>query len=311
MPTLAEYNPHLGYKDEVVRTYLRLVYKVANQFRWAVSGSVGFEDLISEGTIGLIKAFDRFDPNKFEGRVTKFSTYAVPMIEGEIRRFIRDKRRLIKTSRPLYVISLDQTIRSPKGKDNTRSIQETIPITADFSGIYVSEFIDSLDIQEKSIVQMRIACKKLSEIARSLRLTEEHTKMKLLEIGNKLQEYLGLESGVYELAELTKERYLELKSQGLSDGKICEVVQVGLSSLYRRKKKWGLSSSNPPTSKKEVLNKESTVQPAPSTTELGGEVLKLKKELEQRSRELAAIQEKLNHFEQENQMLKALLKIYL
>lgn len=46
------------------------------------------EDLFQIGSIGLIKAIDKFDLNY----QVRFSTYAVPMISGEIRRFLRDGR---------------------------------------------------------------------------------------------------------------------------------------------------------------------------------------------------------------------------
>lgn len=54
------------------------------------------EDLFQIGSIGLLKAIDKFDPS-FE---VKFSTYAVPMITGEIKRFLRDDG-MIKVSRTL------------------------------------------------------------------------------------------------------------------------------------------------------------------------------------------------------------------
>ena len=54
------------------------------------------EDLFQIGTIGLMKAIDKFDPS-FD---VKFSTYAVPMIAGEIKRFLRDDG-MIKVSRSL------------------------------------------------------------------------------------------------------------------------------------------------------------------------------------------------------------------
>lgn len=54
------------------------------------------EDLFQIGTIGLIKAIDKFDLS-FDVR---FSTYAVPMISGEIKRFLRDDG-LVKVSRTL------------------------------------------------------------------------------------------------------------------------------------------------------------------------------------------------------------------
>ena len=58
------------------------------------------EDLCQIGSIGLMKAIDKFDPS-FE---VKFSTYAVPMITGELKRFLRDDG-MIKVSRSLKEIS--------------------------------------------------------------------------------------------------------------------------------------------------------------------------------------------------------------
>ena len=54
------------------------------------------EDLFQIGTIGLIKAIDKFDLSQG----VKFSTYAVPMITGEIKRFLRDDG-LVKVSRTI------------------------------------------------------------------------------------------------------------------------------------------------------------------------------------------------------------------
>ena len=61
---------------------------------------VEMEDLFQIGTIGLLKAIDKFDLNYD----VKFSTYAVPMIAGEIKRFLRDDG-MIKVSRSLKELS--------------------------------------------------------------------------------------------------------------------------------------------------------------------------------------------------------------
>ena len=61
---------------------------------------VEMEDLFQIGSIGLLKAIDKFDLNYD----VKFSTYAVPMISGEIRRFLRDDG-MIKVSRSLKELS--------------------------------------------------------------------------------------------------------------------------------------------------------------------------------------------------------------
>lgn len=84
--------------DEEARTQLveenaGLVWCIAKRF---YNRGVEAEDLFQIGNIGLIKAIDKFDLS-FE---VKFSTYAVPMISGEIKRFLRDDG-MIKVSRSL------------------------------------------------------------------------------------------------------------------------------------------------------------------------------------------------------------------
>ena len=80
-------------RDTLVEKNMGLVYTVARRF---CGRGCEMEDLIQIGSIGLIKAIDKFDPC-FE---VKFSTYAVAMITGEIKRFLRDDG-LIKVSRSL------------------------------------------------------------------------------------------------------------------------------------------------------------------------------------------------------------------
>ncbi len=77
--------------EELVRLNSPLVYSIAGRFRERCQD---FGDLVECGTIGLVKAIKTFDV----GRGCAFSTYAVPLIFGEIRRFLRDDG-IIKVSR--------------------------------------------------------------------------------------------------------------------------------------------------------------------------------------------------------------------
>lgn len=80
-------------REQLVKENMGLVFTVAHRF---AGRGCEKEDLIQIGSIGLLKAIDKFDCT-FEVR---FSTYAVPMITGEIRRFLRDDG-MIKVSRIL------------------------------------------------------------------------------------------------------------------------------------------------------------------------------------------------------------------
>ncbi|MCD7834271.1 MAG: SigB/SigF/SigG family RNA polymerase sigma factor [Lachnospiraceae bacterium] len=87
---------HEGDKDareQLAEENMGLVFTVARRF---LGRNCDYEDLVQIGCIGLLKAIDHFDLS-FEVR---FSTYAVPMIVGEIRRFLRDDG-MIKVSRLL------------------------------------------------------------------------------------------------------------------------------------------------------------------------------------------------------------------
>ena len=80
-------------REQMVEGNLRLVLSVVQRF--AQRGE-NLDDLFQVGCIGLIKAIDNFDP----AQPVRFSTYGVPMIIGEIRRFLRDNNAL-RVSRSL------------------------------------------------------------------------------------------------------------------------------------------------------------------------------------------------------------------
>jgi RNA polymerase sigma-B factor len=69
--------------DQIVRDNQRLLHHVLKRFATA---DEPYEDLLQVANLGLIKAVQRFDP----GRGVRFSTYAVPVIEGEVRHHLRD-----------------------------------------------------------------------------------------------------------------------------------------------------------------------------------------------------------------------------
>lgn len=83
--------------EQLTQSNMGLVYSVARKLSGRGADS---EDLIQLGAIGLLKAIRKFDPS-YE---VKFSTYAVPMILGEMRRFLRDDGP-IKVSRSLKLLA--------------------------------------------------------------------------------------------------------------------------------------------------------------------------------------------------------------
>ena len=84
-------------RDRLVTENMGLIWSIVRRF---TGRGYDPEDLFQIGSIGLMKAIDKFDMS-FE---VKFSTYAVPMITGEIKRFLRDDG-MIKVSRSIKAVS--------------------------------------------------------------------------------------------------------------------------------------------------------------------------------------------------------------
>jgi RNA polymerase sigma-B factor len=88
----AERCPEL--RDRLVRRYLPLARYCANQF---ARPGTPFDDLLQVASLGLIKALDRYDP----ARGVSFSSYAMPTMTGELRRFFRDHSWNVRPPRDL------------------------------------------------------------------------------------------------------------------------------------------------------------------------------------------------------------------
>lgn len=81
-------------KSLIVDSYMDLVRSLARRF---ANRGEPLDDLVQVASIGLLKAIDRFDPD----RNIQFTTYAVPTIVGELRRYFRDRSSTIRVPRGL------------------------------------------------------------------------------------------------------------------------------------------------------------------------------------------------------------------
>ena len=105
-------------REQIILNNVGLIWSVVRRF---TNRGYESEDLFQIGSIGLMKAVDKFDLSYD----VKFSTYAVPMITGEIRRFLRDDG-MIKVSRSLkenvYKIMKQEKsfVSSIKGKQRSK-----------------------------------------------------------------------------------------------------------------------------------------------------------------------------------------------
>ncbi len=105
----------LRLREQLVEQFIGLVEFLARRFR---NRGEPLEDLIQVGTIGLLKAIDRFDLD----REVEFSTYATPTIVGELKRHFRDKGWAVRVPRRLQELHLELTkVVAQLGQDLGRS----------------------------------------------------------------------------------------------------------------------------------------------------------------------------------------------
>ena len=124
-------------RDKKITENIGLVHSIANRFR---NRGADYDDLFQAGCVGLIKAVDNFD----ESKGFAFSTYAVPVIMGEIKRIFRDGGA-IKISRSLKEKSIKvQAIRDKFLSKNLR--EPTVSELASLSGYDVEELSEILNI---------------------------------------------------------------------------------------------------------------------------------------------------------------------
>ncbi len=123
-------------REQLVKENMGLVYTVVHRF---TGRGCDREDLIQIGSIGLLKAIDNFD-SSFDVR---FSTYAVPMIAGEIRRFLRDDG-MIKVSR-LLKESAVRAYRAREELEKRSGAEPTMEEIAKETGISAEELVLAME----------------------------------------------------------------------------------------------------------------------------------------------------------------------
>ncbi|GHH52555.1 SigB/SigF/SigG family RNA polymerase sigma factor [Streptomyces candidus] len=126
-------------RNTLIEMNLSLVKFAARRFRNRGSGDM--EDIIQVGTIGLIKAIDRFDLS----REVEFTSFAIPYITGEIKRFFRDTTWAVHVPRRLQELRTELA----KAKEQLATVLDRYPT--------VAELAQLLDLPEKEIVDGLVA----------------------------------------------------------------------------------------------------------------------------------------------------------
>lgn len=199
-------------REQLVEENIGLVWCVVKRF---YGRGVEPEDLFQIGSIGLLKAIDKFDI-AYE---VKFSTYAVPMISGEIRRFLRDDG-MIKVSRSLKELAYrayltkekmqEKAGREPTLEELAEEMQiekEDLVMAMEASGeveslhkpiyqkdgneIELMDKLEETDVQEEKLLNRMLLAQLLDELNK-----EERQLIYLRYFANKTQTQVGKIMGI-------------------------------------------------------------------------------------------------------------------
>ena len=210
-------------RDQLVEENVGLIWCVVKRF---YGRGLENEDLFQIGSIGLLKAIDKFDLSYD----VKFSTYAVPMISGEIKRFLRDDG-MIKVSRTLKELSY-KIFQTREKLLDLLGREPTIEELAEKMQIDKEEIVEALEAgSEVESIYKPIHQKEGNEIRLMDKLEEkEHREEKILD-HMLLQQLLGtLEK---EERTLIYMRYFQDKTQS-QVGKELGISQVQVSRMEKK-----------------------------------------------------------------------------
>ena len=210
-------------REQLVEENVGLIWCVVKRF---YGRGLENEDLFQIGSIGLLKAIDKFDLSYD----VKFSTYAAPMISGEIKRFLRDDG-MIKVSRTLKELSY-KIFQTREKLLDLLGREPTIEELAEKMQIDKEEIVEALEAgSEVESIYKPIHQKEGNEIRLMDKLEEkEHREEKILD-HMLLQQLLGtLEK---EERTLIYMRYFQDKTQS-QVGKELGISQVQVSRMEKK-----------------------------------------------------------------------------
>lgn len=209
-------------RETYIKGNLRLVLSVIRRFE---SSSENADDLFQIGCVGLMKAVDHFDPS----RMVKFSTYAVPMIIGEIRRYLRDNSP-IRVSRSLRDTAY-RAIYAREGYIRQHMKEPTVQEIADEIGIAKEDVVFAMDaIQSPMSLQEPV----YSDGGDTLYVIDQVSDKKNKE--DNWVEELSLEAAMERLNERER-RIIRLRFfEGRTQMEVAEQIRISQAQVSRLEK---------------------------------------------------------------------------
>jgi RNA polymerase sigma-B factor len=172
-------------RRQLIEAHLPLVRALASRF---VRDGEQLEDLVQVGSVGLIKAVDRYDPR----RGSSLTAYAVPTIVGEIRRHLRDGTQPLRVPRAQRGVSTVRAVPLDAAADIVRDAAAERRLELGEERLLLEKGLRTLARRERRIVQLRyFGGLSQRRIAAELGLSQVHVSRLLRESLGKLRAEIG------------------------------------------------------------------------------------------------------------------------
>ena len=182
---------------------------------------VDYDDLYQIGCVGFLKAIKNFDPS-FD---VKFSTYAVPMISGEIKRFLRDDGS-IKVSRSIKTLSIKLKAYIEKQK-NEKGESPTI-----------EELAEKFEVEKEDIVVALDSCQQIISLHAKVDEDDPNSqniidKLTVFDKSDEMLEKFILKTEIMNLPEKERKIILLRYYRGKTQGEVAELLDVSQVQVSR------------------------------------------------------------------------------
>ncbi|MGF1519161.1 MAG: RNA polymerase sigma factor SigF [Nodosilinea sp.] len=219
-------NPSLGLRNQLVQLNIGLVRREA--YRWLQQSTETFDDLMQVGSMGLIRAIERFDM----GKGYAFSSFAIPYIRGEIQHYLRDK------STPMRIPRRWQALQS----QSTRVIRQ---LQADLGRLpNDAEIASALEISSAEWQDVKLASRNRSLLSLDAPMQDEEStclgdmlpdlKYKSFQLAQ--EDQLRLQQALHQLEQRTREVLEFVFLYDLTQKETAERMGISAVTVSRRVK---------------------------------------------------------------------------
>lgn len=215
-------NGDFSVKEELVNGNLKLVLSILRKYN---NKCDNMDDLFQVGCIGLIKAIDNFDLS-FD---VKFSTYAVPMILGEVKRYLRDNSS-IRVARSIKDLAF-HSLQAKEGLTNKLNREPTVKEIADELGMPEFDVANALDSMKDTVsIFEPIYNDGGDTIYLSDQIEDKNNKMKQIE------EKIAIKEALNKLKEKEKFIIIERFITGKTQMELAEEIGISQAQISRLEK---------------------------------------------------------------------------